>query len=234
MQRVGRAQIRLAPLAAFDALAALRDPAWLHDDERRRLDAMASPLRRRQFLAGHWLLRELAAEHHGGDAAAWLLTRDDHGAPRLQAPTGIDAVLHASISHSSDWVAVAIAGEAIGLDIETGAKPRDLPSLAEFLFSPEECAALVQVDDARRAAHFYLHWTLKEAWGKRQGTGLRPQRTRRQTPHEVGAGQATMLSWQRPDRLLVMALAGSRGLRADVSGWPGVDAPRYWDVVETG
>ena len=53
------ARLRLARLDAFDADGG---SDWLGEGERGRLQAMASPERRRSFLAGHWLARELAAE----------------------------------------------------------------------------------------------------------------------------------------------------------------------------
>ena len=58
--------LALAPIASVPAMT-----AWLGGGERDRLAAITSGPRRAQFLAGHVLARQLAAEFAGGAPEAW-------------------------------------------------------------------------------------------------------------------------------------------------------------------
>ena len=58
--RAGR--VRLARLEAVADQAEADAGRWLTAEEASRLQAMSAPVRRRSFLAGHWLAREVAAD----------------------------------------------------------------------------------------------------------------------------------------------------------------------------
>src|SRR5258705_13744515 len=75
--------VRLASVAALMAGTLLPPEIWLGDDERRRLSLMRSERRRDQFLAGHWLARELAAEHWGRTPESWEIADSAAGVPRF-------------------------------------------------------------------------------------------------------------------------------------------------------
>lgn len=80
-----------------------------------------------------------------------------------------DIPLYFSISHSGDYVLLAVSGREIGADIQAhraGAAER----IAERYFSPEEIRALHSAQD--RDALFFRLWTRKEAYGKLTGRGL--------------------------------------------------------------
>lgn len=76
-----------------------------------------------------------------------------------------DAVL--SLSHSGGHAicAQAPAGWKLGADLEH-MRPRDVPRLADWVCSPAEAAALAALDGDAQREHFYLLWTLKEAFIK--------------------------------------------------------------------
>ena len=92
------------------------DTAWLTAGEDLRLQAIAAALRRRQYLAGHWLLREMAAEAFGDAPPAWRFETDEDPRPRLRHADG--RRLWASLSHSGEQLAAAIAPAPVGLDLE--------------------------------------------------------------------------------------------------------------------
>jgi 4'-phosphopantetheinyl transferase len=76
------------------------------------------------------------------------------------------------VSHSGDWVFLALAWERrVGIDVEAW---RDLEYavLAERAFAPEERAALAGASAAELAAMFFAIWTRKEALLKARGLGL--------------------------------------------------------------
>jgi len=221
------AWIRILPLSALPQTAE-NSHDWLSSLELARLSAISTQRRRRQFLAGHWLARDMAAEHCGGSFASWDVVSADGGAPHLKLLDCSLPAVSLSLSHSGDWVAAAIATYPVGIDLECPSKPRDLLALADMTFSPEERAELRELSENGRASAFYLYWTLKEATGKREGHGLRPELARRQRPVACAANEAEVVSWQFADCSL--ALAGETGMSVRTTGLPEAAFSRYWRI----
>ncbi|CAB3686382.1 4'-phosphopantetheinyl transferase family protein [Achromobacter pestifer] len=75
-----------------------------------------------------------------------------------------------SLSHSGGHAicARAPAGWAVGADLER-MRARDEARLAEWICSQAEQEALLALEDTARRQHFYLLWTLKEAFIKAAG-----------------------------------------------------------------
>ncbi|MGA0608985.1 4'-phosphopantetheinyl transferase family protein [Caldimonas sp. KR1-144] len=131
------------------------DPhAALSVDEYARWSRFASVRRRRQFLAGRQLLRQMLSAQVGAGEGA--IAVEPGGALRVATPG-----LWVSISHSGEWVAAAVADRPVGVDIEVPRPGRDLSRLAESIGSL-----------SGGSADFYTTWTLKEAVMKRWGMGL--------------------------------------------------------------
>ena len=219
---------------ASDAALSGGDHDWLSDDETSRLQTMTSPTRRRSFLAGHWRARELMGDWLQVDPRRIMLQRHDDGRPRLEVD-GDASPLSLSLSHSGDWLAIALATVPVGIDVEVPSRQRDLRGLARFAFSPDEVArlnALDVSDDAGYSAAFHRMWTLKEARGKRSGTGLLPGESRRVTslPSDADAAEAT--NWSFGEGAL--ALAVDPGTRIDIVGGEGLLAPAHWRYREDG
>lgn len=202
---------------------------WLSGNERQRLSTMTAPLRRRQFLAGHWLLRRLAAQIHGGEPTHWSLSTGPDRAPSLQSISNPDApTIHASLSHSGDGLAAAVAPFPVGIDLERPAKSRDLLALAGTVFSPDECAELRRLPEGERATAFYLFWTIKESVGKREGHGLRRRSAQQQQPLPCTAEDADVHSWQFGGVSLALAVETGRPVRA--MGLPDTAIRRCWRI----
>lgn len=197
-----------------DALAAGK--SWLTRDEQDRMMAISAPLRRRQFLAGHWLARALAAQACGGEPGQWRLRTLDDPRPRLSCSGRPE--LWASLSHSGPGVAAGVAHRPIGLDLELSSRERDLVALSRFALSPEEAAqvAALAVGQEQRA-HFHVLWTLKEARGKRSGEGLQLSTARRVAARPSPIAQAEAWHWSMPDSGS-LALAGWQGLQVLLAG----------------
>lgn len=75
-----------------------------------------------------------------------------------------------NISHSGDWVVVALSSGEIGIDVEKIKKPAY--RIAERYFSTSELDALNSLKDQEKADFFYDLWTLKESYLKLLGKGL--------------------------------------------------------------
>ena len=216
-------------LARLDAFADDLGDGWLGEDEAARLGTMTAPERRRSFLAGHWLARRVAGEWLQVDAARIGLERHPDGRPLLHLD-GAPSELSLSISHSGDWLAVALADVAVGVDIELPRRSRDYVALARFAFSPEEVARLQGLDAAGRSAEFHRVWTLKEARGKRSGEGLLPGQSRRVTALPSDARDAEATGWDFGDGALALAIAP--GARVDIVGGEALGSPTWWRYHE--
>lgn len=175
----------IAPQADVLAVCPVQT-VWLSPPEHARWASFRAERRRREFLAGRWLARLLLARLRGGEPASLVLTQDANG--RCGAPEPWQL----SISHSGDWVGVAMAddGAPVGFDLQLESPTRDWSALAAF-------AGLQPCPDA---AYFYRHWTLAEAWLKAHPeisslTELRGQRWRSDAAGAAWQGQAGDLHW---------------------------------------
>lgn len=195
--------------------------AWLTEAERGRLAAMTAPLRRDQYLAGHWLARQAASAWLGGEPQEWEW-RPDGPRPAL-ARRSHGHACQLSIAHCGHWVAVAVAGEPIGLDIESGRAGDDWTGRARRLLSLPEAATVAAAPDPRQA--FLRFWTLKEAEGKRAGTGLLPKRARRFQAILASPTEAEAWCWERDG--LSVALATAPGAPAPLGLGPYLEAFRF-------
>ncbi len=225
------ARIRLAHLDAVADEAAADAGRWLTADEASRLQAMSAPVRRRSFLAGHWLARRLAADWLQADVARIALDRHADGRPQLLLD-GAPSPLSLSLSHSGDWLACAIASVPVGIDVELPRRLRDLQALARFAFAPEEAKRLLHVAEEERAAIFHELWTLKEARGKRTGEGLLPEQSRRINTQPCDAGEAEATSWAFRDGAL--ALAVDAGTEIAIEGGESLGGARHWRYIDVG
>ncbi len=228
------ARLQLLRIADVAAQAAAQTGHWLTEAERQRLAALRAPARRDSFIAGHWQARQLAAQQLG---IAWQrITLHAHadGRPQLCVDGG-DVPLQLSISHSGDWLALAVAEAAVGVDIELPRRSRDWDALAGFVCSPDELAYLQQQPAELKQAAFHQLWTLKEAHGKRSGEGLQPKQAQLLTAQPTDAENADATTWLFAHGAL--AVCGPAISRVQVEGatMDGmVGAPDYWRYVASG
>ncbi|MEU6731728.1 4'-phosphopantetheinyl transferase superfamily protein [Streptomyces physcomitrii] len=145
-------------------------PEALGPEERRRARLFRRPADRRQYESAHLVLRRLLADHTGLAPERLEFGREGgrRGKPRL---LGSPVPVHFSLSHSHGLVAIALAADPVGVDVQRvpGARTveRCLPSL-----HPAERAELTALPESERPDAFALLWTRKEAYLKGLGTGL--------------------------------------------------------------
>ncbi|SNX54846.1 4'-phosphopantetheinyl transferase superfamily protein [Thermoanaerobacterium sp. RBIITD] len=92
--------------------------------------------------------------------------KNEYGKPLLKNMENI----YFSISHSYDWVVVAVNEFSIGIDIEK-IKPINL-NIAKRFFTDDEYNFIMDVDVQKRLEYFFKLWTLKESYVKLEGKGL--------------------------------------------------------------
>lgn len=147
---------------------------WLSFAERDRAARFVAPQAGDRYRAAHLLLRRVLARYTGQAEPAIRFARDYAGKPRLAA--GADSISF-SLSHSRDFVAVAVAeGCEVGVDVEgmealTDPAPDGLHGLGSA-FDEEDRAALLALPPLRRRSELIRIWTLKEAVAKATGRGL--------------------------------------------------------------
>jgi 4'-phosphopantetheinyl transferase len=224
--------LRIDRVSVLAAEADAQPRGWLDAGEADRLAATGSPQRSRQFLAGHWLARPMAAAATGTRPHGWLLSAATTGAPGLALRDGGVHGLHLSISHSGDIVAVAIASIPVGIDVEAEGRVRDWLALADEVFAPQECAQLRTAEGRDRSDMFHRFWTLKEAFGKRDGSGLRPHEARSQCAVLCDESEALAIAWQFGGQSL--ALAGEQGMRIDLQGMSCTAKRSFWRFDSAG
>jgi 4'-phosphopantetheinyl transferase len=155
----------LTPPAAAHAEA----EAWLSPHEQARLGAMQHPRARAEFLTGRWLLRGLLGLRLGCAPGEVRLALDPHGA--LSVP---GASVGVNLSHTAGLVALALAdGLAVGVDVEWTARPGRTVDLAHRYFAEVEQRELRALPEGEQRARFFALWTLKEAYIKARGLGLK-------------------------------------------------------------
>ena len=144
-----------------DISAATLPAAWLIATGARPRDLTERSRLRREMARGI-IARQLRLP-----AEAVTIGHDRQGAPRLAGPDGTR--LHLSLATRSGLVAVALAEQRVGIDVERvdfGETP-PLPVLHQA-----EATVLLGLPEAARPLAFARLWCAKEAYVKALGTGF--------------------------------------------------------------
>jgi len=145
-------------------------PSRLLASEAPRYRAYRSPGPRRRFAASRLLLKHAAGVVLGTDPARLELGREPNGRPYLRGCRHLEI----SLSHSGDLVAVGLSLLGpVGVDVEASARRVYGSGLEEEALTGHERAALGRLPEEERNAAVIRLWTLKEAYGKARGLGLR-------------------------------------------------------------
>lgn len=148
------------------------DTHWRHLDQTERLRAarFRAESDRLRFIVARSSLRQLLGRRLGLPAHEIAFASNAFGKPILR---NARAPLHFNVSHSGDWVLIALdAAAPIGIDVEA-IRP-ELACLDDFdsVLSARELHFLRALPPARRAAAFARIWVRKEAYVKALGEGL--------------------------------------------------------------
>ncbi len=163
--------------ARIDAIAVpTHGDDWLHASERERFAALKAPARRRQYLAGHWLARELLARTHGGDASDWALEERRDRPPAVRPPSlhaaATQPPIQLGLAHSGDWIAAAFSRQPFGIDLEQRGRKLSRDTFLPLLLNPGE------PDDPIDDEALLARWVAKEAWIKREQASAMPEQLR--------------------------------------------------------
>lgn len=173
-----------------DAATRCRLEATLSDEERARARRFRVASAAERFVVAHGVLRTILGVYLERAPERLSFTAGPEGKPCLAPDAAPDAAsgaasgagapglpLRFNLSHSADLalVAVAVGGAPsdVGVDVEQLNARVEALRLARRFFAPEERNALEAFEGDERVAEFFRIWTLKEAYLKALGVGLR-------------------------------------------------------------
>ncbi|OHX20343.1 4'-phosphopantetheinyl transferase family protein [Chromobacterium sphagni] len=165
-------QVWLTPLArCHDPFLLEAYAALLSGEERVRWRAFVFERDRHAYLVTRALARTVLGERLGVDPARLDFQRGPYGKPSLGG-SAAGAGLSFNLSHTDGMVVLSVAaGRELGVDVESVMRPPAL-DIAWDNFSSEEARELSALEGSARADHFWMLWTLKEAYLKALGCGL--------------------------------------------------------------
>ena len=157
------ATVEFAPLSAAQEWR-----GFLSDEERTKATGMANPAVKARFEIGHGLRRKMLAEAAGMLAEEITFAEAEEGKPRALNVSDWDF----NVSHSGDYVAVAVGREQVGVDLEQIRSVREMESIMHRYFHPDEAVAWRSLAPGLREEAFFVLWSAREAAMKCAGLGL--------------------------------------------------------------
>jgi phosphopantetheinyl transferase len=183
--------------------------AALAPEERERHAAMACARRRLEYLVGRALVRVVLSPLFGLPPRFIPLVIDSDGRPGVARHAPVACDFNLSHSHGHLVLGVTRFGR-IGVDIEVAMMGQ--ASLARRILGEEEFNMLIALPSEKRDAITTRIWTIKEAWSKALGQGLRVP-FRRLNTHLRSIGGSGNVAWRAIDDLAAPAAVA----RASVS-----------------
>ncbi len=108
--------------------------------------------------------------------------------------------LNFNVSHSGDWMAVALASDLkVGIDIEAGRELKRPSSLAQRSFSAPEAEWLLALPTAEQTKAFFELWTRREALVKAVGGSLFASLRDLELDPQTGKPLRLPESWPSPE-----------------------------------
>jgi len=168
----GTVLLRWVSLAQSGDADLERWQAILDSQELARAQRFRFAVDRHAYVAAHALARSMLAEATATTPMAVRIVEEPGGKPRLAAALVRDCVQF-SLSRSRSHVVCGLAlTDELGVDVES-TDHADAITLAEHYFAPPEAEMIRQAAPDRRGLLFARLWTLKEAFTKATGEGLR-------------------------------------------------------------
>ena len=131
---------------------------FLSASEKERLSNMISVKRQREFIAGHYLLRRLLSRYYNKPIEQIEIQTLQSGALKpADAELGF-----VSLSHSFDYVAIALCEFPVGLDMEKMRSKDNFNEILEQIDSVKPARDLIKQGYSAEESFFRL-WTKREA-----------------------------------------------------------------------
>ena len=141
---------------------------FLTEEELRHSALKANDAVRTRFVIARGLRRRMLDEATQIRAADLRFLEDGESKPRVLDAQGWDF----NISHAGEYVACAVARGQVGVDIEQIRPVREMESIVERYFHPDEAAEWRALPPGLREEAFFVLWSAREAAMKCLGLGL--------------------------------------------------------------
>lgn len=162
---------------------------WLSEDELTKVSRYIQPQARDKGLMVRGYLRGILSLHSGtaGKIAPqdWRFVYGEKGKPDLIAKQRVHTGLKFNISHSGDWLVIAVLDAKqtsmadtynddieLGVDIERSRANTNIYSILNHYFTPTESDELLTLPEHLQRERFFDLWALKESYIKAKGLGL--------------------------------------------------------------
>lgn len=139
---------------------------FLNSTEFEKANRFYQEIDKNRFIISRAILKIILANYTKLDPKKITFEYRANKKPYLASDTG----LFFNVSHSEDYVLIAVSHNEIGIDIEYSAKDFDFESILFDVFSNDEILAIQNTMDKKEA--FYTSWTRKEALAKALGKGI--------------------------------------------------------------
>lgn len=168
--RTLRPGLLVVQLGALESWGAEHDALLdqLPGDEQVRIRRYRRDADRYRSLAAALLPRLLIVQRSQQSLGAIRFERSPAGKPFYPADPGF----HFNLSHSGDYVALAIDSSPVGVDVEQLRPTRDWDAIARRFFTADEQRWLASFDEAERRRRFIALWSRKESLLKATGEGI--------------------------------------------------------------
>ncbi len=140
----------------------------LTNEEMSRMNSIREETRRVFHGRSRSLTRRVLARKLGIAPREVTIHRTAAGKPWLGNRPGLGF----SLSHSGEWLTIAVGEGAVGVDVESRLPCSDVLPLAKRFFSPPDYSALLGTMESGQKERFRHQWVAKEAAIKAAGTGL--------------------------------------------------------------
>jgi 4'-phosphopantetheinyl transferase len=133
--------------------------------------------------------------------------------------------LHYNISHSGNWILLAVSTSTIGADIELINYSFDYKEVIDDIFNPEEVNYIKQTQPIER---FFQLWTRKEALTKATGKGLDDNMKAMPGLDGVHFVQSNLIA--SSNNWLISSFNVQGQYEASIASNPAISEMLFWDV----
>lgn len=144
----------------------------LSSNERQIAQRFVRDMHRHRYVVCHGKLRLLLSGYLNSAPECIRFARQAFGKPYLVDADGKPEPLQFNLSHSSEWMLLAVGRQSMGIDIEVWEDRHDLSSLVDECLAPSEKAYWKMLSVDQHVCEFYRFWTRKESLVKAVGSGV--------------------------------------------------------------
>ncbi len=165
----------LLPIESWDACQIPADEIddLFHESERLRFQRILHQDKKNEFIASRLLLRFLLTRYTSYDATCIETIPDRLGRP-FWFFNGQPIDYYFSLSHTKKMVCCSLGRyPETGCDIERITGRKNQQALAKKIMNSEEYQRYLRLSSAEQLEFFFRTWSLKEAYVKALGTGVR-------------------------------------------------------------